>query len=72
MIRMGPEQFPDSQPHLHRIDSGIGRGQTGIRNLHIAQFKGEIVLRAKNASSQRRLIHEVDSIGAVGHVVVGE
>ena len=56
------EELSDSQPHLHAVDSRIRRRQPCIRDVHVAQFEADIVLRAQNVHAQRRLIHKVDGI----------
>src|SRR5581483_12510071 len=72
MERVPPKQLPDSQAHLHGIDSRIGGGQSCIGNMHIPQLNAEVAPGAKNTSAQCRLIHKVDCVGAVGNIVVGE
>lgn len=66
------EEFPDPQPYLHGIDSRIRRSKPCIRDVHVAKFEADIVLRAENVHAQRRLIHEVDRVGPGGNVVVSQ
>jgi hypothetical protein len=66
------EKRPDAQPYLHRIDPGIWRSQTCVRDVHIAQFQTDVVSRAENVHAERGLVGEVNGIGAGGDAVIGE
>jgi hypothetical protein len=63
------EEFPDPEPYLHGVDSRIRRRKPCVREVHVAQFEADIVLRAENVHTQRRLVHEVDCICPDGNVV---
>src|SRR5258705_7888633 len=42
------EELPNSQPDLHRIHPRIRPCQSGIRNVHVAQFEAHVMLRAQD------------------------
>src|ERR1017187_4492878 len=66
------EELSNSQPHLHGVNSWIGRGQACVRDVHVTQFKTDIVFRAKDVHAKRGMVSEVHGVGAGGDVVVGE
>ena len=66
------EEFPDPQSYLHGIDSRIRRRKPCVRNVHVAEFEADIVLRSENVHAQRRLIHKVDGICSGRNVVAGQ
>jgi len=67
---VSPEEPSDAQPHLDSINSRIRGCQPGVRDVQVAQFEADIVLRAENVHAQRRLIHEVDRVSPGGNVMV--
>src|ERR1035438_9813754 len=61
-----------SKPHLHGVDPRIRRRQSGVRDVHVAEFETYIVLRAEDVQAQRGLIHEIHSVRSCRNVMVGE
>ena len=66
------EKLTDAQPHLHRVDPRIRRGQSRIGDVHVPQLQAYIVLRAQDMYTKCGLVHEVYRVRSRGYVVVRE
>ncbi len=66
------KKLADSQPHLHRVDPGIRRGQSGVRDVHVAQLEADVMPGAKDVHAERGLVHEIHRVRSGGNAVVGE
>ena len=64
------EEFPYAKAHLDGVEAGIGRGQTCVRDVHVAEFQAHVVSLAENMRAQRGLVHKVHRIGSCRHVVI--
>src|SRR5579871_1668971 len=45
------KKLPDPQPHLNSVYAWVRCGETGVRNVHVAQFEAHVVLCAENVHS---------------------
>src|SRR5690348_2226735 len=66
------EELAYAQAYLDCIEARIGRGQSCVRDVHVAEFHAQVVSLAENMRAQRGLVHKVHRIGSGGHVVIGE
>jgi len=48
-------ELSHAKPYLHRVSPGIRHRQTGIRDVHVAQFHADIALRAEYVHAERGL-----------------
>lgn len=62
----------DAEPYLHSIDSGVGRGEPRVGDVHVPQFKTDIALCAEDVYTECRLVSEVHGVGSGRNVMVGE
>src|SRR5215469_5641437 len=46
------EKFSDPQPYLNSVNPGVRRGETSVRDVHVAQFEAHIVLCAENVHAE--------------------
>jgi hypothetical protein len=61
-----------AQSHLNRIDPWIRRRQSGIRNVHVADFGAPIVLLAQDMHSDRPAGSEIHMRCAGRNSILGE
>ena len=69
---MPREESPNAQANLNCIDARIRCRQACIRNMHVAQFDADVMLRAENVHAQCRLIHEIHRIRSRRDIVTRE
>ena len=69
-MRLRKESEADAE--LHGVNTGVGRYEASIRNMHKAQFRAEIVFAAQKMQADRTTGSEVYVGSADGCLDVGE
>ena len=69
---LGLREQAESQPHLNRIDAGIGPRNSGIGDMHVAHFRAPIIFAAQKMRSERATGGEINVGCAFRHLYIGE
>src|SRR6266852_9677452 len=61
-----------TQTKLNGIDAGIGRCKSGVRNVHVADFRADVVLAAQEVEAKSAAGGEIDAGCEFGHFCIGK
>src|SRR6266852_3309689 len=61
-----------TQTKLNGIDAGIRRCKSGVRDVHVADFRADVVLAAQEVQAQGGAAREIDAGCSFGHLGIGE
>src|SRR5260370_8120569 len=57
---------------LNGIDAGIGRSQPGVGNMHVANFRADVVFAAREVQAQSAAGSEIDAGRCFGDFGIGK
>lgn len=70
-LSVGREELAEAEADLHGIRPGIEIAESGVGDVHVAEFEAHVVLRAEDVGAECGLVHKVYGVRSSGNVVVG-
>jgi len=67
---MAAKKFSQTEAHLDGVEAGVVRGQTGVRDVHVAEFHAPVISVTKEVRPHGGRWSEIHVVSSGWHIVI--